>query len=58
MHSPVDKLLAAGAEQLKLETVDKLSLEMAAAEHLDNEYQQFADSDHNTNFVLLICHLL
>jgi hypothetical protein len=54
----VDKLLAAGVERLKLETVDKLSQEMAAAEHLDSVYQQFVDSDHSTNFVLLICQLL
>jgi hypothetical protein len=58
MHSPVDKLLAAGVERLKLETVDKLLQEMAAAEHLDSVYQQFVDSDHSTNFVLLICQLL
>jgi hypothetical protein len=56
MHSPVDKLPVAGAKEcLKLETVDSPLQEMDAAEDLDNEYRQFADTGHNTNFVLLIC---
>jgi hypothetical protein len=59
MQSPVDKLPVAGAKEcLKLETVDSPLQEMDAAEDLDNEYRQFADTGHNTNFVLLICQLV